>query len=145
MLDIKYRFTCRDSDLSKIIKKCQNIMTRIVWKVSFTLHLSIDNSTFWKLCKFWLKNVRSLRKQVISRVQSFLKSNFDLNQGQKKKNSANTRPLTSALMTEVALSIFTSWLKKCFEVTKQVWRRLGEVRAKILFPQTILAYKFATN
>ena len=30
MLDIKYRFTYRDSDLSKIIKKCQNIMTRIV-------------------------------------------------------------------------------------------------------------------
>ena len=30
MLDIKYRFTCDDSDLSQIIKKCQNIMTRIV-------------------------------------------------------------------------------------------------------------------
>ena len=30
MLDIKYRFTCDDSELSQIIKKCQNIMTRIV-------------------------------------------------------------------------------------------------------------------
>ena len=30
MLDIKYRFTCDDSDLSQIIKKCQNIMMRIV-------------------------------------------------------------------------------------------------------------------
>ena len=30
MLDIKYCFTCGDLDLSKIIKKCQNIMTRIV-------------------------------------------------------------------------------------------------------------------
>ena len=30
MLDIKYRFTCDDSDRSEIIKKCQNIMTRIV-------------------------------------------------------------------------------------------------------------------
>ena len=30
MLDIKYRFTCDDSELSEIIKKCQNIMTRIV-------------------------------------------------------------------------------------------------------------------
>ena len=30
MLDIKYRFTCGDSDLSYTIKKCQNIMTRIV-------------------------------------------------------------------------------------------------------------------
>ena len=30
MLDFKYRFTCGDSDLSEIIKKCQNIMARIV-------------------------------------------------------------------------------------------------------------------
>ena len=30
MIDIKYRFTCGDSDVSEIIKKCQNIMTRIV-------------------------------------------------------------------------------------------------------------------
>ena len=30
MLDIKYRFTCGYSDLSEIIKKWQNIMTRIV-------------------------------------------------------------------------------------------------------------------
>ena len=29
MLDIKYRFTCGDSDLSEIVKKCQNIMRRI--------------------------------------------------------------------------------------------------------------------
>ena len=30
MLDIKYRFACGDLDLSEIIKKCQNIMTRTV-------------------------------------------------------------------------------------------------------------------
>ena len=30
VLDIKYRFTCGVSNLNKIIKKCQNIMTRIV-------------------------------------------------------------------------------------------------------------------
>ena len=30
MLDIIYRFTCGDSDLSEIIEKCQNIMTTIV-------------------------------------------------------------------------------------------------------------------
>ena len=29
MLDIKYRLNCGDSNLSKIIKKCQHIMTRI--------------------------------------------------------------------------------------------------------------------
>ena len=27
---MKYRFTSSDSDLSEIIKKCQNVMTRIV-------------------------------------------------------------------------------------------------------------------
>ena len=30
MVEIKYRFTCDDSDLSEIIKKYQNIMTSIV-------------------------------------------------------------------------------------------------------------------
>ena len=30
MLDIKYRFTYGDSDLSEIIKKCQNVMARVV-------------------------------------------------------------------------------------------------------------------
>ena len=46
MLDIKYRFTCGDSDLSEIIKKCQNIMTRIVVQTAFdttilTIYLTI--------------------------------------------------------------------------------------------------------
>ena len=43
MLDIKYRFTCDDSDLSQIIKKCQNIMTRIV---VFKLNIVLIG-TFW--------------------------------------------------------------------------------------------------
>ena len=30
MLDVKYRFTCGDSDLSEIIKKSRNNMTMIV-------------------------------------------------------------------------------------------------------------------
>ena len=42
MLDIKYRFTCGDSDLSKIIKKCLNIMTRIL-VLTNTFNLSIEN------------------------------------------------------------------------------------------------------
>ena len=81
MLDIKYRFTCGDSDLSEIIKKCQNIMTRIVWKFSFAPYSSNDDSTFWEKYQFWLKNVSSFRKQLIGKVESFLKSNLDLNQG----------------------------------------------------------------
>ena len=37
---IKYRFTCGDSDLSEIIKKCHSIMTRIVVQQIYTLHRS---------------------------------------------------------------------------------------------------------
>ena len=41
MLDIKRRFTCGDSDLSKIIKKCQNIMTRIVDYYQHRVHVRV--------------------------------------------------------------------------------------------------------
>ena len=54
-------------------------MTRIVLKFSFTLYTSNDDSSFWKKYQFWLKNVNSLKKQLISKVESFLKSNIDLN------------------------------------------------------------------
>ena len=83
MVDIKCRFTCGDSDLGQIIKKCQNIMMRIVWKLSFTLYISNDDSIFWKKYQFWLKNFSSLKKQLIGKTESFLESNFDLNQGYK--------------------------------------------------------------
>ena len=43
MLDIKYRFTCGDSDLGEIVKKCQNIVTRIAWKFSFALYSSYND------------------------------------------------------------------------------------------------------
>ena len=58
-------------------------MTRIVWNFYFTLYTSNDDSTFWKKYQFWLKNVSSFKKQLIGTVESFLKSNFDLNQGYK--------------------------------------------------------------
>ena len=83
MLDIKYRFTCGDSDLSEIIKKCQNIMTRIFWKFSFPLYSANDDSTFWKKHQFLVKNVSSFSKQLIRKIERFLKPNFDLNQGYK--------------------------------------------------------------
>ena len=47
-------------------------MTRIVWKFSFTLYTSNDDSTFSKKYQFWLKNVSLLKKQLIGKVQSFL-------------------------------------------------------------------------
>ena len=83
MLDIKYHFTYGDPDLSQIIKKCQIIMTRIVWKLCFAHYCSNDDSTFRKKYQFWLENVSSLRKQLIGKVESFLKSNFDLSEGYK--------------------------------------------------------------
>ena len=80
MLDIKYRFTCGDSDQSEIIKKCQNIMTWIIWKFSFALYSSNDDSTFWEKYQFCRQNVSSFRKELIRKVEKFLKSNFDVNQ-----------------------------------------------------------------
>ena len=53
-------------------------MTRTIWKFAFA-----DDPTFSKEYHFWLKNVSSFRKQVIGKVESFLKSTFDLNQGYK--------------------------------------------------------------
>ena len=46
MLDTKYCFTCGDSDPNEIIKKCQNIMTRIVVQTALdttilTIYLTI--------------------------------------------------------------------------------------------------------
>ena len=58
-------------------------MTRIVSKFSFPLSSYNDVSTFWKNYQFWLENVSSFRKQLIGKVESFLKSNFDLNHGHK--------------------------------------------------------------
>ena len=58
-------------------------MTRIVWKFSFTLYTSNDDSIFWKKYQFWLKNFSSFKKQLMEKVQSILKSNFGLNQGYK--------------------------------------------------------------
>ena len=54
-------------------------------KISFTLYSSNDDSAFWEKYQFWLKNVSSFRKQTIGKTESFLKSNFDLNQGYKIK------------------------------------------------------------
>ena len=83
MVHTNFHFTCGDLDLSEFIKKFQNFMTRIVFKFSFDLYFSNDDSTFYEKYQFWLKNVTSFRKQQIDQVESFLKSNFDLNQGYK--------------------------------------------------------------
>ena len=78
--DVKYCFTSGVSDLSKVIENCQNIRTRIVWKFSFALYSCNDDSIFSKTHQFWIKNVSLSRMPLISKVESFLKLNFDLNQ-----------------------------------------------------------------
>ena len=65
------------------MKKSQNIITRTLWKVSFTLYSSNDGSNFWKKYQVWLKKAIFVKKQPIGKVQSFLKSKFDLYQGYK--------------------------------------------------------------
>ena len=59
ILDIKYRFTSGDSNLSEIIKTYQNTMTKTVLKLFFALYSSNDDSNFWKKFQFWRKFVSS--------------------------------------------------------------------------------------
>ena len=80
MPDIKYNFTCGDSDLSETIKKYPSINTKIIWKFSFALYSPGEDSTFWKLCQIWLKNVSSYRKQLMSEIGRLIRSHFHLNQ-----------------------------------------------------------------
>ena len=63
MLDIKYRFTCGDSDLSEIIKKCQNIMTRMVVRALTSFHFNVFSKRFNRLRQYL---VMSITKKVIS-------------------------------------------------------------------------------
>ena len=44
MLDIKYRFTRGDSDITEIIEKCQNIMMRIV--IHYALSIAINQERY---------------------------------------------------------------------------------------------------
>ena len=81
ILDKKYHFTSDDSDRRKIIKKETKYHDEDCLKIVFALYSSNGNSTFWKKYQFPLKNVSYFRKQLIEKVEHFLKSNFDLNLG----------------------------------------------------------------
>ena len=80
ILDIKVRFSCGESDLYQNIVKFQNILTRIDWNFFFcSLHFQL----WFKLLEkeiICLKNVSSINKLPIIKVERFLKSSFDLNQ-----------------------------------------------------------------
>ena len=93
-------------------------MTRIVWKFSFTLYTSNNESNFWKKYQFWLKIVILVKKTTNRESSKFSKVKFWPKP--RIQNSANTKPLNLELLTELTCFIFTSWLEKCFEITENI-------------------------
>ena len=65
---------------AKLLRSAKILLPGLSENFSFTLYTSNDDLTIWKEYHFWLKNVSSFKKQLIDKVESFLKSNFDLNQ-----------------------------------------------------------------
>ena len=61
----------------------------------YTLYTSSGNSNFWKNCLFGWKNLESIKKLAINKVESSLKSSFDLKQI--LENSAHTKPFNLEL------------------------------------------------
>ena len=116
-----------------ISEKCKNPMTRIVWKLSFTLYTSNDDSNFWKKYQFWLENVSSFKKTTNRGSSKFSKVKFWPKP--RIQNSANTDSLNLELLTQLTCFIFLSWLEKCFEVTeifqKFKWGDWAKLRQKI--------------
>ena len=104
-----------------VIRACAKLLksAKILWpglseNFSFTFYTSNDDSTIWEKYPFLLKNVSSFKKQLIGKVESFVKSNFKLSQRYKI--------LTLFMLYKIQLTLFMflSWLEKCFEVTENV-------------------------
>ena len=64
----------------KLLKIVKILWPALSANFSFALYTSIDDSTIWEEYQFWLQNVTLFKKQLSDKVESFLKSNFDLNQ-----------------------------------------------------------------
>ena len=120
-------------------------MTGIVWKFSFTLYTSNDDSDFWKKYQFWLKNVQKTTNREsskFSKVKFWPKPRI--------QNSANTKPLNLELLTQLTCFIFLAWLEKCFEVI-EIFQKLkcegdwAKLRQKNVFAQTVLDKIFGTK
>ena len=81
MLDIKYRFTCGDSELSEIIERCQNIVTRIVVKKYIVILKIVQLSL--KLISHFDKDLKSLRIKNLNKIIvtylniNFIRNNFE--------------------------------------------------------------------
>ena len=106
---------------AKLLKSAKILWPGLSENFSFTLytsnHASNDDLTIWKKYPFWLKNVSSFKKQLIGKVESFLKSNFSLNQRYK---IVLTKSIKFGTLTQLTCFIFLSWLEKCFEVTENL-------------------------
>ena len=109
-------------------------MTRIVWKFSFTLYTSNDDSSFRKKYQFWLKNVSLFKKQLIDKVES---SEVQFWSKPRIQNSANLKPLNLEVLTQLTCFVFIMIgemllsYRKCPKI--QVRRGLGQLTAKNLF------------
>ena len=75
MLDIKYRFTCGDSDLREIIKKCQNFMRKIVF---YSIKLNYVSYTYILIFIYYALHIINL-KQALNHGLVFRKSIESLN------------------------------------------------------------------
>ena len=70
--------------IGPVLKRCKvrkyydQDCLKIFWK--FSEAYSTDDSDFWKTSSLGSKKVMSIKKLPISKVESFLKSNFDLKQ-----------------------------------------------------------------
>ena len=67
-----------EGDWAKLLPKI--CLLKLSENFSVTIYTSNDDSTISKKYPFWLENVSSFKKQLIDKVESFLKLNFDLNQ-----------------------------------------------------------------
>ena len=117
----------------------QNIITKIVWKSSFcSIHFQWSLNFLEKIITCF-KKVNSVKELPKSKRESFLESIFDLNYCLNCLHNTikfgSLRQLT-CLLFSISIERIVWWYTKCQKI--KVWRRLGRVRAKNLFSQTIL-------
>ena len=115
-------------------------MARIFWKISFcSLHFQ-SWFKFLEKVLIWLKNVTSIKKLLISKVESFWKSNF-----WPKSKYCLHKTVKPGTLTQLTWFIFLLkfiemlWSYKKFQKIG-VGRELDRIRTKNLLAQTI-SYK----
>ena len=145
VLHIKFYFTWGELDLYWKIVKFQNFMTRINRK-SFLYFLQFQ--WLFKILEkwlIWLNIVISIQKLLIRKVESFLKSNWNVDQTSKTMLTQN-----QWIWNSNAIPLFDLPIKdriKAFQLWKMstVSRRIGKTITKNLFAQTIPEKMFSTK